>query len=155
MGDTLDVYRRYRELLGTGAYHRLKETADEQWVENCVGLTGWTIGLDIAASNFAAGIAQAFSNLEATELDVVEKGDFLVIRGRNTAVHTGPFLGIDATGKRVTWEFVDMYRVGSDGRINWHFFVTDWNYVRLQLLDKAPDLPSVPTRRAVLAEAAR
>jgi hypothetical protein len=97
MGATLDVYRRYRELLRIGAYDRLTETADEQWVETCVGLTGWTIGLDIAAANFAAGIASAFSELEPTELDVVEKDDFLVIRGKNTAVHTGPFLGIAPT----------------------------------------------------------
>ena len=155
MGATLDVFRRYRELLAAGAYNRLTETADEQWVEACVGLTGWTIGLDIAAANFAAGIARAFSNLDATEVDIVEKDDFLMIRGKNTATHSGPFLGIDATGKRVTWEFVDMYRVGTDGRLNWHFFVTDWNYVRLQLLGEAPDLPATPTRRAVLAEAAR
>jgi hypothetical protein len=152
MGATLDVYRRYRELLRLGAYDRLTEAADEQWVESCVGLTGWTIGLDVAAANFAAGIARAFSELEPTELDVVEKDDVLVIRGKNTAVHTGPFLGIAPTHKCVTWEFVDMYRVGADGRLNWHLFVTDWNHVRLQLLGTAPDLPTVPTRRAVLAE---
>ncbi len=39
----------------------------------------------------------------------------------------------------------------ADGRINWHFFVTDWNIVRLQLLGEAPDLPTTPERRAVLA----
>jgi hypothetical protein len=44
-----------------------------------------------------------------------------------------------------------LYRVGADGRINWHFFVTDWNIVRLQLLGEAPDLPTTPERRAVLA----
>jgi len=39
----------------------------------------------------------------------------------------------------------------ADGRINWHFFVTDWNIVRLQLLGEAPDLPTTPERCAVLA----
>jgi predicted ester cyclase len=148
----LDTYRRYRQLLFAGAYQRLPEVADENWVETCVGLTGWTIGLDIASANFAAGIARAFSELSSEELDVLEKNDTLVIRGRATAVHSGPFLGVAPTGKRVAWEFVDMYRTGPDGRINWHFFVTDWNYVRLQLLGEAPDLPATPTRRAVLAE---
>jgi len=42
--------------------------------------------------------------------------------------------------------------VGPDGRLNWHFLVTDWNLVRLQLLDEAPDLPTTPTRRAVQVE---
>lgn len=76
----------------------------------------------------------------------------MVIRGRATATHSGPFLGVQPTGKRVAWDFVDMYRLGADGRINWHFFVTDWNYVRLQLLGEAPDLPATPQRRAVQAE---
>lgn len=29
-------------------------------------------------------------------------------------------------------------------RINWHFFVTDWNIVRLRLLGEAPDSPAIP-----------
>jgi len=66
--------------------------------------------------------------------------------------HAGRFLGVEPTGRRATWEFADLYRVGTDGRINWHFYVTDWNIVRLQLLGEAPDLPATPERRAVMAE---
>lgn len=40
MGAALATYRRYRELLQTGAYGRLTEVVDEKWIENCVGLTG-------------------------------------------------------------------------------------------------------------------
>jgi predicted ester cyclase len=152
MGAVLDAYRRYRQLLFAGDYQRLSEVADEQWIENCVGLTGWTVGLDVAATNFAAGIARAFSELSGEELDLLEKDDTLVISGRATALHCGSFLGVEPTGKRVAWDFVDIYRVGSHGRINWHFFITDWNYVRLQLLGEAPDLPATPARRAVQAE---
>ena len=148
----LDKYRRYRQLLTTGAYQQLSEVVDDKWIDNCLGLTGWTLGLDMAAANFAAGIGRAFSELSAEEIDVLEKDGTLVIRGRNTALHTGPFLGVPPTGKRVAWDFVDMYRAGTDGRLNWHLFVTDWNYVRLQLLGEAPDLPTIPTRRAVLTE---
>ena len=83
---------------------------------------------------------------------MIEKDGTLVIRGRATGVHNGDFLGVAPTSKHVSWEFVDMYRAGPDGRLNRHFFVTDWNNVRLQLLGQAPDLPAVPTRRAVLAE---
>src|SRR5262249_14698573 len=96
-----------------------------------------------------------FSDLESIEEDVVDAGDALVIRGTNTAVHSGPFLGLEPTGKRVTWEFLDMYRVGADGKLNWHFLATDWNLVRLQLLGEAPDLPTTPTRRAVQVELSR
>jgi len=65
--------------------------------------------------------------------------------------HSGRFLGLEPTGRRVWWEFADLYRLGADGRLNWHFFVTDWNFVRLQLLGEEPGLPAPPERRAVMA----
>ncbi len=63
MGAALGAYRRYRELPQSGASGRLTEVVDERWIENCVGLTGWTMGLDIATANFAAGIARAFPEM--------------------------------------------------------------------------------------------
>jgi hypothetical protein len=48
-----------------------------------------------------------------------------------------------------------MYRARADCRLNWHLLATDWNLVRLQLLGQTPDLPAVPTRRAVQAELAQ
>ena len=155
MGKALEAYRRYRDLAGRGEFSRISEVLDENWVENCLGLTGWTLGLDIALANLQAGFGQAFSDLHVTEHEVIEDGDALVIRGENSAVHTGRFLGIEPTGRRVSWEFLDMYRAGPDGRLNWHFLATDWNLVRLQLLGQAPDLPATPTRRAVQAELAQ
>jgi predicted ester cyclase len=152
MGRALQAYRRYRDLADRGEFGRVSEVLDENWVENCLGLTGWTLGLDVALANLQAGFGRAFSDLQITEHDVIEDGDTLVIRGENSAVHTGPFLGVEPTGRRVRWEFLDMYRAAADGRLNWHLLATDWNLVRLQLLGQAPDLPTTPTRRAVQAE---
>jgi predicted ester cyclase len=151
MGKVLDTYNRYRELLFAGDFAHLTDVVDEDFVETCVGLTGWTRGLDIAAANFAAGIGAAFPDLVTEEYDHIEDGDTLAIRGRAQGTHTGRFLGLEPTGRRAWWEFADLYRAGTDGRINWHFYVTDWNIVRLQLLGEAPDLPTTPERRAVLA----
>jgi predicted ester cyclase len=153
MGKVLDTYNRYRELLFSGDFAHLTDVVNEDFVETCVGLTGWTRGLDIAATNFAAGIGAAFPDLTSQEYDHIEDGDTLAIRGRSEGTHTGKrFLGVEPAGRRVWWEFADLYRLGADGRINWHFFVTDWNFVRLQLLGEAPDLPVTPERRAVMAE---
>jgi predicted ester cyclase len=151
MGKVLDTYRRYREMLFSGDYAHLTDVVDEDFVENCVGLTGWTRGLDVAGANFAAGIGAAFPDMTPEELDFIEDGDTLVIRGRGAGTHSAPFLGLEPTGRRASWEFADIYRLGADGRINWHMFVTDWNIVRLQLLGEAPDLPTAPEHRAVLA----
>ena len=155
MGTASWAYRRYRELAERGKFSRVGEVLYENWIENCLGLTGWTLGLDIALANLQAGFGQAFSGLQVTEHEVIEDGDALVIRGENSGTHTGWFLGIGPTGRRVSWEYLDMYRVGADGRLNWHLLATDWNLVRLQLLARAPDLPATPTRRAVQAELAR
>jgi hypothetical protein len=54
-------------------------------------------------------------------------------------------------GRRVWRDFADLYRLGADGRISWHFSVADWNIVRLQPIGEMPDLPTAPGRRAVLA----
>lgn len=155
MGKVLDTYRRYRALLAAGDFAHLTEVVDENWVENCVGLTGWTIGLDVAVANFSAGIAAAFSSLENDEEELIETNDTLVIRGRGHGTHVGAFLDVPATQRRVSWDYVEMFRLGADQRIQWHFFVSDWNYVREQLLGRELDLPTTPTRRAVVAERAQ
>ena len=52
-----------RELAERGEFSRVSEVLDENWVKNCLGLTGWTMGLDIALANLQAGFGQAFSDL--------------------------------------------------------------------------------------------
>ncbi len=49
-----------------GEFGRVSEILDENWIENCLGLTGWTLGLDIALANLQAGFGQAFSDLQVT-----------------------------------------------------------------------------------------
>jgi predicted ester cyclase len=111
------------------------------------------LGFDTALANFEHGIRATFTDVVTEELDVVDDGATLVVRMRAQATHSGkPFLGIPASGKRVTYDMIDMYRVGEDGRINWRFMLADWNGVRQQLLDEMPDLPTTPERRSVQAE---
>ena len=156
MPTPLETYRIFSEYLRTGQFNRLGEVVDsENYVENCVGVTGWTIGLDIALANFTQGIATALSDLTMSEENVVETADSVVIRMRMEGTHTGTFLGIEPTGKRVTLDAVDWYRVGPDGRIAWRFLLCDWNGVRLQLLGRQPDLPQTPTRVVSAGEVMR
>ena len=70
MGKALQAYRRYRELADRGEFSQVGEVLDENWIENCLGLTGWTLGLDIALANLQAGFGQAFSGLQVTEHEV-------------------------------------------------------------------------------------
>lgn len=97
---------------------------------------------------------RAFPDLRLTEEEVIETDDRIVVRRQCTGTHSAEWLGVAPTGKRVQFDAVDIYRLGADGRIDWHFIISDWNHVRLQLLGEAPDLPTTPTRRAVQAERA-
>ena len=156
MPTPLQTYRTFSEYLRTGQYGRLAEVVDtDNYVENCVGLTGWTIGLNIALTNFTQGIATALSDGATSEEDVVETANSVVIRARLEGTHTGTFLGIEPTGQRVSLDAVDWYRVGPDGRIVWRFLLCDWNGVRLQLLGQQPDLPQAPTSVALAGEVMR
>jgi predicted ester cyclase len=129
----LEAYRRFYSLLVSGDYGRLGDVVDvDGYTENCVGLTGWTTGLETALRNFQQGLAAALTDMTTTEEDVVESADMLVIRSRIEATHTGELLGQAPTGRRVSYDAVDMYRI-RDGRIVWRYLLCDWHGVLGQL----------------------
>jgi predicted ester cyclase len=128
----LEVYRRFQSYLLHGEFARVGEVADvDGYTENCVGLTGWTTGLQVALQNFQENIASRLTDMAVTEHDVIEAGDMLVIRGTFEVTHSGEFLGVPPTGRRVSFDWIDMYRVAG-GRIVWRFLLCDWK----GLLDK-------------------
>lgn len=129
----LEVYRKFQSYLLTGQFGRLEEVVDvDGYRENCVGLTGWTTGLTTALQNYQTGVASALSDMSSTEEDVAETGDMLVIRSIFTATHTGEFLGVPPTGRKISYDAVDIFRV-TDGRITWRFILCDWKGVMDQL----------------------
>ena len=128
----LEVYRRFQSYLLNGEFARVGEVADvDGYTENCVGLTGWTTGLQVALRNFQENIASRLTDMAVTEHDVIEAGDMLVIRGTFEVTHSGQFLGVAPTSRRVSFDWIDMYRV-AEGRIVWRFLLCDWK----GLLDK-------------------
>jgi predicted ester cyclase len=122
----LEVYRRFQSYLLTGEFGRLGEVADlDGYTENCVGLTGWTTGLATALRNFQENIAARLTDMAPAEDDVIQTEDMLVIRGSYEVTHSGEFLGVPPTGRRVSYDFVDMYRV-TGGRVVWRYLLCDW-----------------------------
>jgi len=133
VGTPLEIYRRFQQCLIQGTFERLPEVVDiEGYTENCVGLTGWTTGLNVALNNFRNIVASALTDMRSTEEDVIEGTDTLVIRSRMEATHSGPFLGIAPTGRRIVYDAVDMIRV-RNARIVWRFLLCDWYGVQQQL----------------------
>jgi predicted ester cyclase len=133
----LEVYRRFQSYLLTGEFGRLGEVADlDGYTENCVGLTGWTTGLATALRNFQENIAARLTDMAPAEDDVIQTEDMLVIRGSYEVTHSGEFLGVPPTGRRVSYDFVDMYRV-TGGRIVWRYLLCDWKGLRDRLTSAA------------------
>ncbi len=77
----LAVYRRFQHYLFTGEFDRMHEVVDlEHYTENCVGFTpGWVTGFSTALDQYTSNVASAMTELQATEENVVEGVDFVVI----------------------------------------------------------------------------
>ena len=77
--------------------------------------------LDVSLQ-FYQMVFSAFPDLIENINDVIAEGDKVVISVTNTASHKGVFQGIPATGKKVVFNAVDIFRV-VDGKITdeWSF----------------------------------
>jgi steroid delta-isomerase-like uncharacterized protein len=74
----------------------------------------------------------AFPDLDLTIQDEISNGDRVAVRWTWTATHQGDFMGIPATGKRVSTSGMGMYRV-VDGQIAEEWVVEDVAAVLQQL----------------------
>jgi len=124
-GSPAEVYQLFQTYLSTGKYDRLGEVVDLQnYTENCVGLTGWTTGFDVALKNWMTGFGAAITGIKPSIESVVQDKDMAVFRLRVDAKHTGEFLGTPPTGRSVSYDMVDMLRV-KDGKIVWRWVFID------------------------------
>jgi steroid delta-isomerase-like uncharacterized protein len=91
--------------------------------------------------DFIRDIHQAFADQLHTVHDQIADGDRVIERWTMTATHAGEFMGIPATGRRVTLTGIDISRV-EDGRIVEHWTECDM----LGLLEQ---LGAIPAQEAV------
>jgi len=80
---------------------------------------GGTLG-SLEGRDNVVGLLQGFigglPDLDAVEQDTVAQGNLVAMRLVVTATHGGPLFGVPATGKKVQWMAVDIYRM-EDGKI--------------------------------------
>ena len=143
MDRALDVYREYQRRLAAGDTGRLGDVVDlEGYTENCLGLTGWTTGFGVALANFQRNILAAFSDRRTTDEEVLECGSAVVVRSRVEATHTGEFLGVPATGRRIAWDNVAIVHV-EDGRVVGQWAQPDLWGIHEQITAPNPEPPRV------------
>lgn len=87
---------------------------------------------------FYGGVRAGLPDIQITVEDVIGEGDKAVVRWRARATHQGPFLGVPATNKAVSFTGIAIYRL-SKGKI-----VERW--VEVDLLGASEQLraPSAP-----------
>lgn len=82
----------------------------------------------------------AFPDLRMDTEDVLVSGDKVVARVRATGTNLGAFMGMDATGKTIDVQLVDIMRFGDDGLVKEHWGVTD-SLTMMQQLGLVPEGP--------------
>ena len=110
-----DLVRTYNQTVFNE--HRTDRAAE--FLARDVKWHGGTLGTMDGVDNIAAmvrGIINALPDLTATEQAMVAEGDTVAVRYVVEATHTGDLLGMPATGRRVRWDAVDVYRV-ANGKI--------------------------------------
>src|SRR5262245_35830072 len=112
-----ETYQLFQTYLTTGRFEKLGDVVDFQnYTENCVGITGWTTGFDVALKNWMSGFGAAIGEMRFKTENIVQDKEMAVIRQHVDAKHVGTFLGIPATGRPVSFDMIDMLRV-KEGRI--------------------------------------
>lgn len=108
------VVRRFFEVVRTGAVDELDAFVADGLVDHGV-LSEEPPGPGPLKA-FVLQTRAAFTDIDDTLHHVVAEGDDVAVHGTGTGTHRGPFMGVAATGARVTWTFSAFHRVRG-GRI--------------------------------------
>ena len=73
-------------------------------------------GFKKLVQSFTDGFADMHIHLS----EVIAEGDIVVTRGEWTGTHTGDFMGMPATGKKIKIKYIDMWRMENEKAVeNW------------------------------------
>ena len=86
---------------------------------------------------FTQQFLAAFPDLQVTIDDLIAEGDKVVARETWTGTHKGDFMGMPATGRRISFGVIDIVRV-EDGQLVEHWAVSD-SLTMLQQLGAIPE----------------
>ena len=123
--DTLEENKEVaRQIVERIFMHQEDEAIDELVAEDFVPRTFGPMprgreGLRAGMQRAAAGVSDA----EFTIHDLIAEGDRIAVRLTSSARHTGPFMGIEPTGRRYSIDEIHILRI-RDGQLveHWHAF---------------------------------
>ena len=93
---------------------------------------GTKSGLKEFQDNWQKPFQEAFSNKVCIDEARLFMGEWAAAFGKQEAIHTGEFMGIKPTGKKVEIRYMDFWKV-SDGKIKDNWVMVDFPFVMKQL----------------------
>ena len=116
-------------------YHRIEDigkffSKNFRWMGNfgC----GTKSGLEEFQDNWQKPFQEAFSNKVCIDEARLFMGEWAAAFGKQEAIHTGEFMGIKPTGKKVEIRYMDFWKV-SEGKIKDNWVMVDFPFVMKQL----------------------
>lgn len=73
---------------------------------------------------------KSFPDSHETIEDIIAEGDEVWIRLKGTATHRGEYLGLAPTGKKITWEAFDIWRVVKGKVVELRHAAVDMDFYR-------------------------
>jgi len=138
MASPLEIYNEWQSRQKAQDFEHLGEVVDlEGFRDICIGLSDWTTGYETAFQNLTRNILIPLADLHMTIEEIVEGEDAVVVRQQIEATHVSEFLGIPATGRRVSWDAVTMVKV-KDGRVIENYTLLDLWGIYQQLTAPTP-----------------
>ena len=115
--------------------HRI-EDIDEFFSENFRWMgnfgCGTKSGLKEFQNNWQKPFQEAFSNKVCIDEARLFMGEWAAAFGKQEAIHSGEFMGIKPTGKKIEIRYMDFWKV-SEGKIKDNWVMVDFPFVMKQL----------------------
>jgi predicted ester cyclase len=89
-----------------------------------------------AGRDLFRALRTAFPDLTVAIDDMLAEGDKVVTRQTFSGTHSGEWLGVPATGRRVRWAVIDIVRL-ENGQLVDHWAVADFHGLIQQLADQS------------------
>ena len=103
---------------------------DFRWIGNAG--SGVKNGLKAFQENWQRPFQAAFSEKVCIDEARMAEGEWMAAFGRQEATHSGEFMGIAPSGKRIEIRYMDFWKV-QDGKIVSNWVMVDFPYVMRQL----------------------
>ena len=118
------VLRRfYDDAFSKGKLSVVDELADRNFVDHDTPLPGFKSGVE-GLKQFIGAMRTGFPDLGVAVNDLVSQGEKVWTRVTVTGTHKGSFMNIPPTGKRISFEGIDIVRF-SGGKVAEHWGVID------------------------------